>query len=209
MKKNTKTILIGGGVAGIAALIWWWLARSRKRNIIADEVSMVEQPVLDDAGGGEKETAKNPTLGSVIRGIGRKIEHLPDTPEIVHIDAPRNIEAKKPAPKKHSKNPPSNPARYDQIGPGFRGYILAERGKFLSHYARKLGLGATQWRQIRDLPENAWLKKLANAKIQGTHGFDLRPIYGYNPPSDCVAPGYKALKYKRNTGHFPVFYWRG
>jgi len=209
MKKNTKTILVGGGVAGIAALIWWWLARS-KRNAVVDEIPMIEQPTTPDSdsdkGSGSSE---NPTLGSVIRNIGKAVEYLPDVPEIAHVDAPRNIEVSKPAPKKHSKNPPSNPAIYDQIGPGFRGYILAERGKYLSHYARRLGLGGTQWRQIRDLPENEWLKKLASAKLQRTHGFDLRAIYGDDPPNDSIAPGYKALKYNRNTGQFPVFYWRG
>jgi len=102
---------------------------------------------------------------------------------------------------------PSNPLPGDELYSGFEGYFLVVKNMYLSHYAQRLGIGGTNWRQIRDHKQNSWLKALANSATQKIHGFNLVPRYTKNAGVDCVAPGYKANILPSNTGQYPVVFW--
>lgn len=103
---------------------------------------------------------------------------------------------------------PENPQPGDKLYPGFTGFFQVVEGRYLTHYAKDLGIGGSNWPMIRDHPENAWIKALTPKAKWGTYGLDLVPRYGKFPPVDCVAPGYKAQKKTAYTGQHAVLYWK-
>lgn len=89
------------------------------------------------------------------------------------------------------------------VGPGFSGYVAISTGDTLSKIANLAGL--SNWREIRDNPENAWAKEATPSSHWETYGLELVPRWGKAVGVDCsVAPGWMAALKSTYTGQFPI-----
>jgi hypothetical protein len=115
---------------------------------------------------------------------------------------------------------PDNPVPSFDITPGFEGYILVEKNDSLGAISKRLGMAWGGWRDIRNRPENKWLRafcpagsKCSKLYFNGETGIALYARYGRTPGVDCSSPGWgptygRKAYHSINTGQFPVIFWK-